>query len=74
MAVDEPKKIKETIEQKAARFASMAKTAKPVPSVLPKPLNNTVEQFGERKKGYLMRLLDQVDKDMEKKRNAVKKI
>lgn len=66
--------MKETIEQKAARFASMAKTAKPVPEVLQKPLSSTVEKFGERKKGYLMRLLDQIDKDMEKKRNAVKKI
>ena len=66
--------MKETIEQKAARFASMAKTAKPVPEVLQKPLSSTVEKLGERKKGYLMRLLDQIDKDMEKKRNAVKKI
>ena len=65
--------MKETVEQKADRFASMAKTAKPVPEVQ-KPLISTVEKFGERKKGYLMRLLDQVDKDMEKKRNAVKKI
>ncbi|MGL4518055.1 MAG: hypothetical protein ACRCUH_15350 [Shewanella sp.] len=60
--------MKETIEQKAARFASMAKTAKPVPKVLTKPFNSTIEQFGERKSGYLMRLLDQVDKDMLKKR------
>lgn len=60
--------MKETIEQKAARFASMAKTAKPVPKVLPKPLNSTTEQFGERKSGYLMRLLDQVGKDALKKR------
>lgn len=60
--------MKETIEQKAARFASMAKTAKPVPKVLKKPLNSTIEQFGERKSGYLMRLLDQVDKDMLNKR------
>lgn len=66
--------MKETIEQKAARFASMAKKAKPVPEVLQKPLSSTVEKFGERKKGYLMLLLDQIDKDMEKKRNAVKKI
>jgi hypothetical protein len=66
--------MKETLEQKAARFASMPKIAKPVPKVLPKPLGGANEQFGECKSGYLMRLLDQVDKDMEKKRNAAKKI
>lgn len=66
--------MKETLEQKAARFASMPKKPKPAPEVLPKQLKVDTEQFGERKKGYLMRLLDQVDKDMEKKRNAAKKI
>lgn len=66
--------MKETLEQKAARFAAMPKKPKPVPSVLPKQLKADTEQFGERKSGYLMRLLDQVDKDMEKKRNAAKKI
>lgn len=61
-------KPKETIEQKAARFAAMARNSKPAPTAPANRVVATEQQEAPRKRGYLMRLLDQVDREAAKRR------
>lgn len=61
-------KPKETIEQKAARFASMGRNPKPAATAPANRVIATETQDAPRKSGYLMRLLDQVDRDAAKRR------
>lgn len=63
-------KPKETVEQKAARFASMGRNPKPAPTAPVKRVIASEPQEAPRKSGYLMRLLDQVDKDFAKRRKG----
>lgn len=59
---------KETIEQKAARFAAMSRNPKPAPAAPVNRVIATEQQEAPRKSGYLMRLLDQVDREAAKRR------